>query len=701
MKYFGTDTSIIISKPADGDYVSAFKAYHLREFAFNLNRDIILDSVKVRGKGSASPPDQGVAGFAALSKVKESPVPAEPTGEQQVYVEGGWVTAPIYALDKAARNTTLDGPALIIDDTQTIFVAPDFKAYLLADHVVLEKDAGEAKPLADSSLTDRGFESINPIQLSVFAHRFMAIAEQMGNTLQRTSISSSIKERLDFSCAIFSPDGKLVANAPHIPIHLGSMQFAIQYQHRLWKGKLTPGDVLLTNHPQCGGTHLPDLTVVSPVFVGGEIAFYVASRGHHTDIGGKGITSMMPESKELWEEGINIKSMKIVSGGCFLEEDVREAFRVAGTFPGCSATRRIADNLSDLKAQISSNQRGILLLHRLCEEFSLPVVHQYMHGIQANAEFAVRQFFKGVAREHPEPLEAEDFYDYGTRIKVSISINPADGSALYDFDGTGPQIWGNYNCPISITHSAIIYTIRCLVNIDIPLNEGCLSPVHIRVPEGSILNPTPNVAVCGSTLASQRVVDTILRAFGRCAASQGCANSFGWGMGGRDPATGAVVPGWNYGESLGGGAGAGPGWHGESAVNVHSTNTRNTDPEVIEKRTAVLVRKYGIRRGSGGLGRWKGGDGTVREIEARVPLKFSILSDRRVYAPYGMAGGKPGKVGENFAFKRNGDRLQRINLGGKAVINLEPGEVMQINTPGGGGWGVPDEEMVNGLAKAL
>lgn len=685
LRYFGTDTSITISRPSDEDYAAAFTANHLREFAFTLNRDIIIESVKVRGTGNVGARHRDTLPTGELGSVKSAPLSTRPFSRQRVYIDGKWSDVGVYHLENIPKGSMIEGPAMVIDQTQTILVEPNFHAYVISNHVVLERTEGRTQ----SCEANTAGSNINPIQLSVFAHRFMGIAEQMGNTLQRTSISTSIKERLDFSCAIFSPDGKLVANAPHIPIHLGSMQFAIQYQHRLWKDRLQPGDVLLTNHPQCGGTHLPDLTVVSPVFLGDHIIFYVASRGHHTDIGGRGITSMMPESKQLWEEGISIESMKIVSGGEFLESDVREAFAAAGNFPGCSATRRIGDNLSDLRAQVASNQRGIVLLGRLCHEFSLPVVHRYMDGIQANAEFAVREFFKKIARRHPEPLSATDWFDDGTAIRLSVTIDPETGSAMYDFEGTGPQSWGNYNCPISITHSAIIYTIRCLVDIDIPLNEGCLAPVDIRVPEGSILNPSPTVAVCGSTLASQRIVDTILRAFGRCAASQGCANSFGWGMGGRDPETGRIVPGWSYGEALGGGAGAGPGWHGEHAVNVHSTNTRNTDAEVIEKRTAVLVRRYEIRRGSGGLGKWDGGNGTIREIEARIPLKFSILSDRRVYQPYGMNGGQPGKQGENYVFKFNETgALEKINLGGKAVVNLIAGETIQINTPGGGGWGM-------------
>lgn len=410
-----------------------------------------------------------------------------------------------------------------------------------------------------------------------------------------------------------------------------------------------------------------------------------------TILGGKGITSMMPDSVELWEEGINIPSMKIVSNGVFLEDQVREAFDLAGRFPGCSPTRRIQDNISDFKAQISANQRGITLLNKLCDEFTLPVVHRYMRGIQENAEVAVRDYLKKVARQHPEGLSSEDYFDNGTKLQLKISIDPDTGSALYDFAGTGPQGWGNINCPISITHSAVIYTIRCLIDLEIPLNEGCLAPIKIEVPKGSVLNPTPSVAICGSTLASQRVIDLILRAFKVVAAFQGCASSFGWGMGGRDPETGEIKPGWNYGESIGGGTGAGPGFHGEHATHAHSTNTRITDAEVIEKRTQVIVRRHEINYGTGGRGQWNGGDGVLREIEARIPLKASILSERRVFPPYGMEGGQPGSVGQNFVMRRN-DRggLDKIRLGSQAVVPLRAGERMQINTPGGGGWGFPD-----------
>jgi 5-oxoprolinase (ATP-hydrolysing) len=684
LRYFGTDTSLTISTPKDDDYGRAFTAKHAREFAFTMERKIVIDSISVRGVASSGVVKKHIPPTAELERVQKSPTQSRPSAVQSAYVQGSRQNIPVFILSEVPKGTAVTGPALLIDATQTILVESSFIVYILSKLIVMEK--------SDAQLVKKEAKVLGAIQLSVFAHRFISIAEQMGNTLQRTSISSSIRERLDFSCAIFSPEGKLIANAPHIPIHLGSMQFAIQAQHRHWEGRLQEGDVLLTNHPEWGGTHLPDLTVVTPCFIDGTIAFYVASRGHHTDIGGKGITSMMPESKMLWEEGISVESMKIASGGQFLEDAVRESFHKAGEHPGCAPTRRLQDNVSDLKAQMSANQRGITLLKKLCYEVGLQAVHQAMEGIQGNAESAVRAFLRDLAKTHPEPLTAVDYYDDGTPINLRITIDPSTGSAEFDFEGTGPQIWGNFNSPISITHSAVIYTIRCLLNLEIPLNEGCLTPISIKVPKNSILNPGPGVAICGSTIASQRVVDTILKAFGVVAAFQGCASSFGWGTGGRDPATGAITPGWNFGEAIGGGCGAGPGWHGEHATQVHSTNTRMTDPEVVEKRTQVLVRRSVIREGSGGQGRWCGGNGVTREIEARMPLKFSILSDRRVFAPYGMDGGEDGKPGKNLVFKKDGtgEGLVEVNLGGKAVVELEPGEYIQINTPGGGGWGRPE-----------
>jgi 5-oxoprolinase (ATP-hydrolysing) len=684
LRYKGSDTQLMIRKPEDDDYGAAFNAAHLREFAFKLDREAVIDSIHVRGVGSTGSTKSQYSIITSLDKVKTRDQNLKAYEQQKVFMDGAWYQIGVFNLSKVEKDTIIRGPALIIDATQTILVEATFTAFILPSHVILEKT--ERASTSYSNIDD----NMHPVQLSIYSHRFMSIAEQMGHTLQRTSISTSIKERLDFSCAIFSPEGKLVANAPHIPVHLGSMQYAIQCQHRLWQGKLQAGDVLLTNHPELGGTHLPDLTVITPVFVDGTIAFYVASRGHHTDIGGKGITAMMPTSKELWEEGINVRSMRIVADGAFLEQDVRDAFAKAGSYPGCSPTRRISDNISDLKAQISANQRGMLLLQNLCEQSGLETIHKYMFAIQDNAQVAVRNFLKQVAKEHPEPLVGVDYFDDGTRLQVKITISD-DGTAVYDFEGTGPQMWGNYNCPISITHSAAIYTIRCLINQDIPLNEGCLAPITIKVPKGTVLNPSASVAICGSTLASQRVVDTILRAYGKCAAFAGCANSFGWGMGGKHPTTGVIEPGFNYGEAIGGGSGAGPGWHGEDAVQVHSTNTKVTDAEVVEKRTPVIIRQHSIARGTGGRGEFNGGNGAIREVEARIPLRFSILSDRRVFAPYGLHGGGDGAVGKNVALRWNAEKteLEPISLGGKAELWVQPGEKVQVRSPAGGGWGSP------------
>lgn len=388
LRYKGTDTNLSVPKPDDEDYGAAFGVMHLREFAFKLDRDAVVDSVHVRGVATSSTSSDSAGLIAGLEETKRASKELPPFRTQPVYTQRTWKEAGVYNITKLGQRDSIRGPALLIDETQTILVEQDYVAYVLLNHVVLEKTQ------ARSTLSVETDDEVEPIQLSVFSHRFMSIAEQMGNTLQRTSISTSIKERLDFSCAIFSPNGKLVANAPHIPLHLGSMQYAIQCQHELWKGKLQPGDSLLTNHPELGGTHLPDLTVVTPVFIDDTIAFYVASRGHHTDsksatipiiivnkltsvVGGKGITAMMPTSKELWEEGVLVQSMKIVSGGQFIEQDVRDAFLKAGEYPGCSPSRRLNDNISDVKAQISANQRGLLLLQKLAAQFSLQVIHKY------------------------------------------------------------------------------------------------------------------------------------------------------------------------------------------------------------------------------------------------------------------------------------------------------------------------------------
>ncbi|CAN8105382.1 unnamed protein product [Discula destructiva] len=684
MRYTGSSSSLMILKGAEGwDFKAEFETVHKREFGFHFpDKAIIVDDIRVRATGSAQSKVEK-SPYAQLNAVADSvlEVPA-PNGSSRVYfVNGGWTDTPTFELQALPAGVKVAGPSLIIDKTQTIVVTPGATATVLDSYVIIDRQSASSTASANSEFS--------PIQLSIFGHRFMSIAEQMGRTLQKTSVSTNIKERLDFSCAIFSPDGGLVANAPHVPVHLGSMQFAVRYQHELWEGKLKDGDVLVSNHPACGGTHLPDITVITPVFDStGAVAFYVASRGHHADIGGILPGSMPPNSAALWQEGAAIESTKLVSEGIFNEEEItRLLLHEPAQHPGCSGSRKIADNISDLKAQIAANQKGISLIRALITEFSLEVVHRYMYAIQTTAEIAVRELLKRTLAEHGPTLSATDYMDDGTPIVLTITIAP-DGSATFDFTGTGPQVLGNTNAPIAITHSAIIYCLRALVNSTIPLNQGCLNPIAIHVPENSILSPAKGLGVVGgNVLTSQRVTDVVLRAFRACAASQGCCNNLTFGTGGKDPVTGAHVAGFGCYETIAGGAGAGPGWRGTSGVHVHMTNTRITDPEVFEKRYPALLRRFELREGSAGRGKWDGGEGTVREIEFRVAVQCSILSERRSRGPFGMEGGGEGGMGQNLIVKADGSV---VSVGGKATARLERGERIVVMSPGGGAWGTDE-----------
>jgi len=698
LKYKNSNTIFTIEADQDDflntDFELKFYKSHEREFGFTLPTPIIIDSLIVKFTINTNQNNTNVDIINEMDKVDK--IIPESKVTQVVDFEVGKLNSKVFRLKSLKPGCFISGPALIIDETQTLVLEPDTEATTLSNHIVISIDPNSKQYKKEEEInSDTPLEQADPILLSVFGHRFMSIAEQMGRTLQRTSVSTSIKERLDFSCAIFGPDGGLVANAPHIPVHLGSMQYAIQYQHDLWLGKLKPGDVLVSNHPEAGGTHLPDITVITPVFFQNEIVFYVASRGHHQDIGGIGVTAMIPNSKELWQEGVSIKSFKLVSDGKFDEEGIKKLFEEPAKFPGSSATRNLHNNLSDLKAQISANQRGTLLMQSLFEEYGKIVVQYYMKAIRQNSEFAIREFFKNQAKIHKgKKLSAIDYFDDGTPVKLEITIDSEKGEAKFDFTGTGPEVYGPMNTPEAITHSCVIYVLRCLVDKDIPLNQGCLKPCHIYIPENTILNPSDFVAICGSTIAGQRVVDVILKAFGICAASQGCANSFGFGTGGKDPITGERLKGFTFAEAIGGGVGAGP-WGGKTAdtCNVHCTNTRTTDIEIIEWRTPVLVTQWCIRKGSGGDGFTKGGDGATREIQARIPLKVSILSERRVFAPYGMNGGDDGAKGLNLWFRKQDDGSYIVTrMGSKEIINIKAGDKVQINTPGGGGYGLKSIE---------
>ncbi|GAA5929373.1 hypothetical protein JCM1841_004206 [Sporobolomyces salmonicolor] len=565
-----------------------------------------------------------------------------------------------------------------------------------------------APALTGQAVEDHPQDKADPILLSLFANRFMSIAEAMGRALQQTSISTNIKERLDFSCAIFAPNGDLIANAPHLPVHLGSMSFAVRYQINTLKGDLHEGDVLLTNHPIAGGSHLPDITCITPVFQDGKIVFFTASRGHHADVGGILPGSMPPTSKTIFDEGASIVSFKVVSRGKYQRDElVRYLVDEPAKYAGCSGTRCLGDVESDLKAQISANNKGVNLINLLNEEYGLETVQQYMLHIRDNAELAVRNLLKQVARErNTNELQAVDHLDDGTTIALKVTINEEEGSAVFDFEGTGPEIYGNLNAPISVTYSAIIYSLRAMVD-QIPLNQGCLVPIVVKLPPGCCLDPSETAAVVGGNVCtSQRVTDVVLKAFDAAAASQGDCNNLTFGNGGKNE-KGEHVAGFGYYETIAGGSGAGPTWEGTSGVHTHMTNTRITDPEIMERRYPVILHQFSLREGSGGKGQHNGGDGVTREIEFLEPIQCSILSERRVYQPYGLHGGESGECGRNLWVKlpreedgdvragsANKDAKQPrvINLGGKATVKMGKGDRIIIETPGGGGWGKLGEE---------
>ncbi|XP_036377739.1 5-oxoprolinase [Megalops cyprinoides] len=684
LRYEGTDCALMVTAAGhpgnahscrSGDFRTAFTKRYLKEFGFTIpDRPIMVDDIRVRGSGKS--------GIKSVTRARMVHGPPRPVKVTQCYFDDGYLDTNVYLWEELSCDHSIRGPAIIIDKNSTILVEPCCVAQMTAGGDV-------CIAVGADQLCVLGTE-LNTVQLSIFSHRFMSIAEQMGRVLQRTSISTNIKERLDFSCAVFGPDGGLVSNAPHIPVHLGAMQETVQYQIRAIGNDLKEGDVILSNHPSAGGSHLPDLTVITPVFrkgVSGPI-FFVASRGHHADIGGITPGSMPPHSTSLQQEGAVFTSFKLVTGGVFQEEEVTAALLAPAQYPGCSGTRNLHDNLSDLRAQVAANQRGSQLVGELIDCYGLEVVQAYMGYIQSNAELAVRDMLKEFAHRRRQQrgsleVEAEDQMDDGTQIKLRIQINEEEGSAVFDFSGTGTEVWGNCNAPRAITLSALIYCLRCMVGQDIPLNQGCLTPIKVIIPPGSILQPSQNAAVVGgNVLTSQRVVDVIFRAFEVCAASQGCMNnvSFGSERGG-------------YYETVAGGAGAGPGWHGRSGVHSHMTNTRITDPEILEKRYPVVLEQFSLRPGSGGEGRYRGGDGVVRKLLFRDKVVLSVLTERRSTRPYGLHGGEPGVPGLNLLHRVDG---RVLNLGSKTTVNLEAGDMFCLYTPGGGGYGKDEEDQEDG-----
>ncbi|KAH8704894.1 putative 5-oxoprolinase [Talaromyces proteolyticus] len=681
MRYEGSETAMMIPVTEGVDTKQAFIDAHHQQFSFTpVNRKIFVDNIRVRAVGknffeTSSLPFSSET----VPKVSANVSALKPHSTGPVYFKSlGWVDAPVHLLSSLPLGQTIAGPALIVDNTQTIIINPKCSATATKDLLVL--DIGSEKKSV--SATD-----LDPVQLSVFRHRFYGIAEQMGRVLQNVSVSANIKERLDFSCAIFSPDGSLVANAPHVPAMIGSMGFAVKSQIQKWNGKLKDGDALLSNSPAYGGVHLPDLTVITPVFdaEGKEIIFWTASRGHHADVGGILPGSMPPSSKRLWEEGAVFDSFLLVRDGKFADDELKRILCDEPTkYPGSSGSRCFQDNVTDIKAQAAANHCGIRLVRQLIKEYTMDVVQMYMGAIQDAAELATRNLFKKLVKKFQgSEISAVDYMDDGTPIQLKVTINEEDGSAVFDFTGTGPEVYGNWNAPVAICNSAVIFALRCMVDSDIPLNHGCIKPITLIIPEQSLLKPSLEAAVCaGNVLTSQRIVDVIFKAFRVCAASQGCMNNFTFGVDGKN--------GFGYYETIAGGSGAGPSWNGTSGVHTNMTNTRITDPESLERRYPVVLRQFSFRPGSGGEGQYNGGDGVIRDVEFRIPMSASILSERRTFAPYGMECGSDGQRGRNIWIGKK-SKL-KISIGGKNTINVEPGDRIVIETPGGGGYGEKNDD---------
>lgn len=589
------------------------------------------------------------------------------TGRPQMF------KTPVYFEEKLAPGWSCVGPALIIMNGSSIVVEPGWRCcYNLQQNFELSRVENHQGHKLSALSKD-------PVALSIFGQRFMSIAEQMGRRLQRTALSTNIKERLDFSCAIFGPDGSLVANAPHLPVHLGSMESTVTYQIQTLGDNFKEGDVVISNHPKAGGSHLPDITAIMPCFFKGQPIFYVASRGHHSDIGGKTPGSMPSFAESISEEGVAFKSFKIVKNGIFQEEELQQALHHPPE--GIIGSRCVDENVSDLKAQVASNKRGVELLLGLVEEYGLDVVHGYMNFIQEAAETSVREMLVQLSLsnhlEEVGTVTRVDYMDDGTPIALDLTIDRKQRTAVFDFTKSGLEVLGNFNTPNSVVRSAIIYCVRCLVNSDIPLNAGCLKPVTIITKEGSVLNPSETAAIVGGNVTtSQRITDVIFKAFRAVADSQGCMNNFTFG----DDTFG-------YYETIAGGAGAGPSWNGADAVQVHMTNTRITDPEILESRFPALLLQFGIRENSGGNGRFKGGNGVVREFQFKKDLLVSMLSERRVFSPEGICGGQNGGKGVNILTYPEG---RQVYVGGKCSIKVREGTKFLILTPGGGGYGQAD-----------
>ncbi len=693
MRYEGSDTQLIVDFTDLRELVKSFEEAHKKRFGFIMeDKALVVEAVSVEVIGVTERVSDPVI------KIDDIAEPT-PIDTVRMYSYGEYHETQVFAREALKPGACINGPAILTEKTTTIIIEPGWQAEVTEhDHLLLSRRV----PLP--ARTSIGTEA-DPVMLEIFNNRFMSVAEQMGYTLQNTAHSVNIKERLDFSCAIFDREGNLIANAPHIPVHLGSMGESVKALISSKLGEMSPGDVYLINSPYHGGTHLPDITVVTPMFSGSgnpdnsenldssgntdnsentetdenqaeEILFYTASRGHHADVGGITPGSMPPGSRSIEDEGVLSEGLKIVGKGHFHEDRLR-AWLSSGKHPA----RNPDQNVADLRAQVAANEKGLQELQKMVEQFSLETVEAYMGHVQRNAEESVRRVI--------DVLDDGVFtntLDDGSAIRVKITINREKRSACIDFTGTSPQLSNNFNAPASVCKAAVLYTFRTLVKSDIPLNAGCLKPLEIIIPNGSMLNPEPPAAVvAGNVETSQYIVDALFGALGTMAASQGTMNNFTFGN-----------ADYQYYETICGGSGAGPDFPGTDAVHTHMTNSRITDPEVLETRFPVRVEEFSIRRGSGGEGRFKGGNGTVRKISFLKDMNAAILSSHRKLPPFGLKGGEPGKCGKNRIMRRNGKVLE---LEGQAGFEVQKGDVFVIETPGGGGYGERELEKLQSKIK--
>jgi 5-oxoprolinase (ATP-hydrolysing) len=655
LRYEGTDTALVIDFGSQDEIIERFEEAHRQQFGFiSPEKSHIVEALSLEVIGEGEVLEDPVL------PVDENAVAPTPLATLSMYSANETHDTPVYDREAMVPGCKVDGPAILKEANATTVIEPGWQAEVTKhNHVVITRVVALPKRVAIGTQAD-------PVMLEVFNNLFMSIAEQMGGVLQNTSYSVNIKERLDFSCAIFDTSGDLVANAPHIPVHLGSMSESVKTVARQREGTMKPGDVYMLNTPYNGGTHLPDVTVITPVFEEGVdgVLFYVASRGHHAEIGGITPGSVPPYSKHIDEEGVLLDDVQLVAEGTILEAEIEKIF-TSNKYP----TRNFHHNLGDLKAQIAANEKGVQELHNMVEHFGLDVVTAYMQHVQDNAEETVRRVIDTL---HDSSFEYE--MDIGAKIKVAITVDKAARTARLDFTGTSEQQNNNFNAPSAICIAATLYVFRTLVDDDIPLNAGCLKPLDIVIPEGCMLNPVyPAAVVAGNVETSQAITDALFGALGIMGAAQGTMNNFTFGNDNHQ-----------YYETICGGGGAGPDYQGVDGVHTNMTNTRLTDPEILEWRFPVLLESFSLRRGSGGAGEYRGGNGVIRKVKFLEGMTASILSGHREIPPYGMAGGEPGKIGHNYVIRTDGSVDQ---LRGTDSTEVEANDVMVIETPGGGGYG--------------